>query len=62
MCYPARMSNSTLTVSEMGRMGGLARAKALSPSRRKTIARLAALTRWSKQKPAKIAALDKAKP
>jgi len=56
------MSNSTLTVSEMGRMGGLARAKALSPSRRKTIARLAALTRWSKQKPAKIAALDKAKP
>jgi len=45
------MTDKSITVSEMGRMGGLARAKALSPSRRKTIARLAALTRWSKQKP-----------
>ena len=33
-----------------GRRGGLARAKALSPERRKEIARTAALARWSKEK------------
>ena len=36
------------TVKTVGSLGGLARAKALTPERRKEIARKAAATRWSK--------------
>jgi len=36
-----------------GKKGGLARAKALSPERRKEIARLAVQARWRKAKQAK---------
>jgi hypothetical protein len=41
-----------LSVVEMGRRGGNARAKRLSPRRRKAIARRAARARWSKKKTA----------
>jgi hypothetical protein len=35
-----------------GRIGGKRRAEALSPERRKEIARIAIAARWAKQKPA----------
>jgi general stress protein YciG len=38
-----------LTVSEMAKMGGKARAKSLTPERRKEIARKAIATRWAKK-------------
>ncbi len=38
-----------LTVSEMARLGGKARAKSLSPARRKEIAQKAIKTRWAKK-------------
>ncbi|HET6844957.1 MAG TPA: hypothetical protein VFK06_25225 [Candidatus Angelobacter sp.] len=36
--------------SELGKRGGPARAKALTPARRKAIAKKAAAARWSKKK------------
>ena len=38
-----------LTVVELSRLGNIARTKALSPERRKEIARLAAQARWHKK-------------
>lgn len=38
-----------LTVVELSRLGNIARTKALSPERRKEIARLAAQARWGKK-------------
>jgi hypothetical protein len=38
-----------LTVSEMAKMGGKARARSLTPERRKEIARKAITTRWAKK-------------
>ena len=38
-----------LTVSEMAKMGGKARAKSLTAERRKEIARKAIATRWAKK-------------
>jgi hypothetical protein len=40
----------TLIFSAMGRKGGRARAKTLSPARRKAIAEKAAMARWAKKK------------
>jgi hypothetical protein len=37
-----------LTVSEMAKLGGKARAASLTPARRKAIARKAIATRWAK--------------
>ncbi|MGH9507901.1 MAG: hypothetical protein ACRD13_13340 [Terriglobales bacterium] len=39
------------TASEMGRLGGKARAKALSPAARRRIAQRAAKVRWAKAAP-----------
>jgi len=41
------MPKRALTVQEMGRLGGRARAKALSKERRHEIAKGAAVTRWT---------------
>ena len=38
-----------MTISEMGRLGGKARAKKLSAARRKEIAQKAIRTRWAKK-------------
>ncbi len=39
-----------MTVAEMTSLGGKARAEALSPARRKAIAKKAAAARWEKKK------------
>lgn len=39
-----------MTVREVGRLGGLARARNLTPEKRRRIARLGAKKRWAKQK------------
>jgi hypothetical protein len=41
-----------MTVRELAKAGGDARAKALSPARMKEIARQAAMARWSRRKKA----------
>jgi hypothetical protein len=38
-----------LTVSQLAKMGGKARAKSLTPARRKEIAKKAIATRWAKK-------------
>ena len=43
------MSNKKIDLDVIGRPGGLARAKKLSPERRKEIAVKAAKTRWKKR-------------
>jgi hypothetical protein len=39
-----------MTISEMAKLGGKARARSLSPARRKEIAEKAIKTRWAKSK------------
>ena len=46
---PMKKKKKQLTVSEMAKMGGKARAKSLTPERRKEIARKAIATRWAKK-------------
>jgi hypothetical protein len=46
------MAEEKMTVSEWGRTAAEARAKSLTPKRRKEIAKKAAEARWAKKKPA----------
>ncbi len=45
----AKKKASEMTVAEMTSLGGKARAKALSPKRRREIAQAAAKARWEKK-------------
>jgi hypothetical protein len=45
----AMKKKKELTVSELAKMGGQARAKSLTPARRKEIAQKAIATRWAKK-------------
>ena len=53
---PVMLSDKNKAAVSLGRLGGLARSAALSPERRKEIARNAANKRWNKVKRRKMGA------
>jgi len=51
-----KAARGSMTAQEMGRLGGLARTRSLSPAKRTAIARRAAQLRWAEYRRTKDAA------